>query len=78
MFSSTNEVMMEGNGNSCSFLSISLLTPSGLLVSGSASSAQFIHVLAPVQDDVVGIVAAWLRHSVTSQTPETENSDSDY
>ena len=37
--------------------------------------AQFIHVLAPVQDNVVGIVAAWLRHSVTSQTPETKKSN---
>ena len=40
--------------------------------------AQFINVLAPVQDKVVGIVAAWLRHSVTSQTPENEKSNLDY
>ena len=30
--------------------------------------AQFIHVLAPVQDNVKGIVTAWLRNGITSQT----------
>ena len=33
-------------------------------------SAQLIHV--SVKDNVMGIVAAWLRHSVTGQTPETK------
>jgi len=41
-------------------------------------SAQFIRVFAPVQDNVEGIVAAWLRYGVTSQTPETKKSNSDY
>ena len=43
-------------------------------IDSSFISSQIIHVLASVHDNVVGIVAAWLRHSITSQTPETEKS----
>ena len=53
----------------------SIMGTSPTWIDSSFISSHFIHILASVQDKVMGIVAAWLSHSVTSQTPETKKSN---